>query len=150
MRPSTYHCDPVAGVVYNQDNKPVGRIDGRGYIELSKGGYVGLAHRFIWEFVHGPIPASMQVNHKNGVKHDNRIENLELVTPSQNTLHAYRTNLMSAVGETNGRAKLTSSEVVEIRRLHRSLPVNSIAMRYGVSSRTVRDIVSKRRWRHVA
>lgn len=42
-------------------------------------------HRVIWVYVNGPIPAGLVVDHINEVKSDNRIENLQLVTPLANT-----------------------------------------------------------------
>lgn len=64
-----------------------------------------MAHRFIWEHVNGRLSEGLQINHINGVKDDNRIENLEAVTPSENLKHAYRIGLSDARGEKNGRYK---------------------------------------------
>ena len=46
------------------------------------------AHRLVWEWLVGPIPDGLQINHKNLIKKDNRIENLEVVTGVQNRRHA--------------------------------------------------------------
>jgi hypothetical protein len=48
----------------------------------------------VWEAFNGPIPDRLEVNHRNGNKRDNRLENLELVTRSQNMAHAYAAGLM--------------------------------------------------------
>jgi hypothetical protein len=49
--------------------------------------YYVVAHRAIWWFLRGPIPEDMQINHLNGIRDDNRIENLEVVTRSENMKH---------------------------------------------------------------
>ena len=43
-----------------------------------------LVSRAVWSAFNGPIPPGMQVNHINEDKHDNRLENLNLMTPKEN------------------------------------------------------------------
>ena len=43
-------------------------------------------HRFIWEQAHGPLPNGFVLHHKNGIRHDNRLENLQLMTRSEHSL----------------------------------------------------------------
>lgn len=57
-----------------------------------------------------------QVNHKDGVKHNNHADNLEWNTARENTHHAINTGLRRSSGANNGNAKLTAEQVEEIRR----------------------------------
>jgi len=47
-----------------------------------------LAHRIIWKMVHGEIPEGMVIDHINGNPFDNRLENLRMVTHTENCRNA--------------------------------------------------------------
>ena len=100
-----YRVDPEMGVVYGLRGRPLTAHNPQGYVMVTRASkYVASVHRVIWEAVNGPIPEGMQINHINGIKWDNRLANLELVTQSENTKHAYAIGLCCAKGERNGRA----------------------------------------------
>jgi hypothetical protein len=91
------------------------------------------------------------VNHINSVRDDNRVENLEWVTPTENMQHAVRVGSMDFVGEKHPRAKLTNKDVLEIFNLGKmgKYTQTYIGNLYGVSFSCVSAIVRGAKWTHV-
>jgi hypothetical protein len=97
----------------------------------------------------GPKPAGRTVNHKNGEKTDNRPENLEYVTRSENQHHAYETGLQGR-GQKHGRAKLTNEQVREIRRrFDNGENRTRMGKEFGVSQGLISQIGNRRIWKHI-
>ncbi|RKY06323.1 MAG: hypothetical protein DRP56_07615 [Planctomycetota bacterium] len=94
--------------------------------------YTLYAHRLIWIYHTAPIPDGYDINHINGKKQDNRLENLELMTRGENLTHALRTGLRKApiartpIGIANRVIDLKSS----------GLSYSKIARRLGISQTT--------------
>lgn len=113
------------------------------------------AHRLAWAAFNGLIPDDLQINHKNGVKHDNRLDNLEIVTQSENTKHAFRVlkvapNINPNLGSRNGRARLTEDEIPKIRALLRcGWRQAEVAHEFGVHQTVIGRIALGKLWRHV-
>lgn len=117
----------------------------------SKVHQIGIHRLVMWAFI-GP-QNSLWVNHKNGVKSDNRLANLEYLTPGQNIQHAYDTGLTKGpVGEKNGNAKLTEASVREILTLFRSRPKPKradVEAQFGISKTALSDVLARRSWKEV-
>ena len=108
-------------------------------------------HSLVAEAFIGPRPDGLQVNHKNGIKADNRADNLEYLTPSENRLHAFRTGLQrAACGERVGSAKLDDATVLAIRADYAAgLQQLEIARSRGMRLGMVHCVVKRKTWRHL-
>ena len=107
------------------------------------------AHRLVWRYFFGAIPDGLTVNHKNGVKHDNRPDNFELATLSQQQEHSYQVlGRQPLRGESHNMAKLTAAQVADIRtRKVNGEKQRYIAERYGMSGPTISNIIHGKTWK---
>lgn len=131
---------------------------------LSKGAYLTVSlwkegvgktyrvHRLVATAFLGSRIRKYCVNHKDGDKLNNRLDNLEWASYMENNYHKIFVLGKSNVGVKNGRAKLSVKDVNSIRKLLETTPKpsdESIAVRFNVSRKTVFNIKNNKTWGHL-
>lgn len=93
----------------------------------------------------------LQVNHIDGNKTNNSLENLEWCTNQENRIHAVQHGLAARLfGEENPYSKLKEKEVLSIiEDLLNHVPYSEITKKYNISKSTVSSIKNKRNWTYL-
>lgn len=142
------------GNIFNKDKALLKPWNNRGYrqVSLYKNGirksqnvHRLMALTYLPDYYEKP-----QVNHINGNKVDNRLENLEMCTHIENSVHAKESGLLRpARGEKAGSSKLTQKQVDEIRSKYVRIKYSSykLSLEYNVSQQTISDIILNKIWK---
>lgn len=131
---------------------------------LTKDGYVKVrlsrngndktvrVHRLVAEaFIPNPLKKET-VNHIDGNKQNNNVDNLEWADRSEQMYHAYKHNLKNPMaGTKNSNSKLTLEQVQQIRKTYirnsKECGTVALAKKYGVTNRVIGLIVNKKSYK---
>lgn len=127
------------------------RKQNAGYMVVNLGlGYQKLVHRLVALAWIGNPPDGTEVNHIDGNKTNNRVENLEYVSRKQNMRHAQDTGLWDNRGEKNGRARNDEAGIRAGRMaVAMGMPVKDAAIMAGVTYAGLLKAVRGIKWRHL-
>lgn len=116
---------------------PVVKKNGYAHFSMSMG-YKSpnqtLCHRFVYEYFNGPIPEGLEVDHIDGDRLNNRLDNLQLLSPRENARKGSGLLSMQAARDIRHRRKNGESG-------------RHLAKEFGVSEQAICDVVKHRKWK---
>tara|TARA_R110000765_G_scaffold421407_1_gene527545 strand:+ start:240 stop:791 length:552 start_codon:yes stop_codon:yes gene_type:complete len=93
-----------------------------------------------------------QLNHKDTIKDNNVVDNLEWCNNSHNQLHAFKYGLNKPnKGEAHGMSKVTEEDVFKIREFHQRYQISNrnLGLIFNITKHHVQQIVSRTTWKHI-
>lgn len=133
--------------------KPYGNNHGYSLVGLHNGKSLKRlqVHKLVLQAFVGSFTLGKETNHVDGDKGNNCLNNLKMVTRSENCLHSYKyLNRRRISGEMNGRAKLTNRQVLEIRNLRETgMEYQEIAEKFPVGISQIFRVCHRENWNHL-
>lgn len=102
-------------------------------------------HRLIAKAFIANLDNKEAVNHINGNRTDNRVENLEWVTPRENVLHSYKYGKRKICKQVPKRTILTDFQIAQIDTLRNYYTVNQIAKLFNIEYQSLKNIIHKKK-----
>lgn len=85
------------------------------------------------------------VNHIDGNRTNNRIENLEWVTPKENVIHSFKFGSRKICKQVSKKTILTDFQVNQIGKLRELYTVNQIAKLFNIEYQSLKNIIHKKK-----
>lgn len=102
-------------------------------------------HRLVAKgFIDNP-ENKQSVNHKNGNRTDNRVENLEWVTPKENVYHSFIEGKRRFNKDVPKRTILTDFQIGQIDKLREFYTVNQISKLFNIEYQSLKNIIHKKK-----
>ena len=140
----------------NQKPRYLGFTNLKGYqgVALFKDNkkHIRQIHHLVLEAFISPRPKGHETNHINADRSDNRVENLEWVTSSENRRHSMKLGrAFFPKGEEVGGSKLTNDDVLQIRDIvsRDILLQTEVAKLFNISTSQICAIKQRKEWRHI-
>lgn len=138
-----------------KENISKGHKNKKGYLVFDfrrRGGCTELVHRLVAEaFIPNPNNYT-QINHKDGDKTNNCVENLEWCNNSMNQKHAFENGLQKGYFEHHN-SKLTYEDVVYIKKNYKKgvvgFGIRSLANKFNVCDSTIKQILNGQSYRNI-
>lgn len=122
-------------------------------VKINKKRITAISHRLVAKYFIPNPENKPQVNHINSIKWDNRVENLEWVTVSENIIHSIKVlnrPTKDSNGEKNANCKTTEIEVLSIRKDKlNGMNNKDLCLKYNKTENIISKIINRRTWKNI-